>query len=122
MIKRNLGLLLFCLPIFGCRNSHTAILSITEMKPIIWDMLNADNWYLQTSLIDTSFRNKKANIVYYNKIFQQYDITKDQFYNSYSFYELHPEKMKILLDSVEAYGNREKMNLDKPFPINKPKK
>ena len=84
-------------------------------------MLNADNLYLQNSVSDTLFKSKKANVVYYDKIFKQYDITKEQFYNSYKFYELHPQKMKILLDSVEAFGMREKANLDKPL-ITKSKK
>jgi len=121
MIRNCFGLLL-CILLFSCRNNHTSILSIAEIKPVIWDMLNADNWYLQASLMDTAFKKKKANIVFYDKIFKQYDITREQFYKSYSYYELHPERMRILMDSVEAYGAREKMNLDKPLPIIKLKK
>jgi len=122
MTRKFISLLFISIIVFSCGKSHNSVLSIDEMKPIIWDMLNADNWYMQTSMMDTSFQNKKKNIIFYDKIFKQYDITKEQFYKSYSYYELHPVKMKILLDSVESYGTRAKMNLDKPIPINNLKK
>jgi len=122
MTRKFISLLFISIIGFSCGKSHNSVLSIDEMKPIIWDMLNADNWYMQTSIMDTSFQNKRKNIIFYDKIFKQYDITKEQFYKSYSYYELHPVKMKILLDSVESYGTRAKMNLDKPIPINNLKK
>ena len=122
MIKKTICLLFSSLLLFSCGKSYNSVLSIDEMKPIIWDMLNADNWYMQSSIMDTSFQNKKKNIILYDKIFKQYDVTKEQFYKSYSFYELHPAKMKVLLDSIESYGTRAKMNLDRPIPINNSKK
>ena len=122
MTRKFICLLFISIIGFSCGKSHNSVLSIDEMKPIIWDMLNADNWYMQTSIMDTSFQNKRKNIIFYDKIFKQYDITKEQFYKSYSYYELHPVKMKILLDSVESYGTRAKMNLEKPIPINNLKK
>ena len=121
MIRNCFGLMILCIGLLSCGNNHTSILTITEMKPLIWDMLNADNWYIQESVMDTAFKKKKENIVFYDKIFKQYDVTKEQFYKSYSYYELHPEKMRVLMDSVEAYGTREKMNLDRPLSINKKK-
>jgi len=121
MIRKAIGLL-FLFMGTSCGRNHASVLSISEMKPVMWDMLNADNWNFQVSVLDTTSKNKKNNIILYNKIFKQYDITREQFYNSYKYYELHPELMKTLVDSVEAYGLREKAILDLPKTMNKLKK
>ena len=114
MSRITLTCLLLFITLLSCTEKHSAVLTISEMKPIIWDMLNADNWNFQTAVTDTSNKNKKKNLAFYDKIFKQYDITKEQFYKSYKYYEFHPDRMKILIDSVEDYGQREKGDLDKP--------
>ena len=114
MSRVTLTCLLLFITLLSCTEKHSAVLTISEMKPIIWDMLNADNWNFQTAVTDTANKNKKNNLAFYDKIFKQYDITKEQFYKSYKYYEFHPDRMKILIDSVEAYGQRQKSDLDKP--------
>lgn len=96
----------------ACGKKHSSVLSLNDMKTVMWDMLNADSWYAQTALRDTTGNLNKKNIEWYGQIFVQHDITKEQFYKSYSYYEARPEKMKLLMDSIEAYGTRTKMNLD----------
>ncbi len=120
MMKRIVG---FCLlSIFiSCGKNHNAILSINQMKVVMWDMLNADNWHFQTTLVDSTAQKNKKNVALYQQVFQQEGVTKEQFYKSYKYYQSHPDQMKILLDSTEAYGTRVMGETDvkKPSPLQK---
>ena len=98
--------------IVACGKNGSSVLPLNDMKVIMWDMFNADSWYTQTAMRDTTGKLSKQNVVWYQQIFLQHNITKEQFYKSYSYYESHPDKMKLLIDSVEAYGTRTKMGLD----------
>ena len=90
----------------SCGKNHNSILSVNEMKIVMWDMFNADNWYNQIAIKDsTAFKNRK-NVALYQQVFQKDGVTREQFYTSYKYYQSHPDKMKVLLDSVEAYGER----------------
>ena len=60
---------------------------------------------------DSTIVIKKENIALYNKIFDLHKISKDEFYNSYNYYENHPNEMKILLDSISAYGIKKRDTL-----------
>ncbi|MBG9374927.1 DUF4296 domain-containing protein [Panacibacter sp. DH6] len=86
------------------------VLGINEMKPIMWDMLRAGSLAQNLSGIDTvKIRDISTNS--YQQIFQLYGISKEQFYDSYQYYIEHPDKQKILLDSVVGYANRKRMEL-----------
>ncbi len=111
MMKR-LVCIIFITATIACGKNHSSVLSLNDMKTVMWDMLNADSWYAQTALRDTTGKLNKKNIEWYGQIFLEHDITKEQFYKSYSYYEARPEKMKLLMDSIEAYGTRTKMALD----------
>ena len=92
----------------SCGQNHGGILSMADMKVVMWDMLNADSWYFQASIKDSTAAARKLNVQLYQQVFLQHDITREQFYASYKYYQLRPEKMQVLMDSVEAYGNRVK--------------
>jgi hypothetical protein len=90
----------------ACGKNPNSILPINQMKVVMWDMFNADNWYYQIAIKDSTAHNNKMNVALYQQVFQQDDITKEQFYKSYKYYQSHPYQMKTLLDSTEAYGKR----------------
>ena len=79
------------------------------MKVVLWDMMKADEWYVQTTIIDTLHMRTKENIQLYEQVFAIHHTSKNQFYNSYKYYQTHPDKFKVLMDSITAYANREKM-------------
>jgi len=60
------------------------------------------------SIIDST----QKNLALYNKIFQLHNISKDEYYTSYDYYKNHPNEMKILLDSVAAFGTRRRDTLN----------
>ena len=106
-------IMLLCLGWMGCRSSagKTKPLVLDTMKVIMWDMLRADEWYIRLSIKDSTLKTKKENIRLYEQVFAIHGVTKDQFYNSFKYYEAHPVECKVLLDSVEAFANREKNRL-----------
>ncbi|MFY7898669.1 MAG: DUF4296 domain-containing protein [Chitinophagaceae bacterium] len=97
--------LAFCCLMVAC-NSNENRLTINEMKPIMWDMITADEWFSQITLKDSTARPKMKNAEMYQQIFAKYKITKEQFYNSYHYFQMHPNELKVLIDSVDKYGSR----------------
>ena len=49
----------------------------------------------------------------FQQVFDLYHITKEEFYKSYRYYEEHPDKNNILMDSLSAYANRQRQELYK---------
>lgn len=78
------------------------------MKGIVWDLIKAGEWHLQTIVKDTLAKRKKDDIRLYQQVFAIHGVSKDQFYSSYKYYEAHPVEFKILIDSVDALSTREK--------------
>jgi hypothetical protein len=100
---------LICL---ACNNKSKDNLPINSMKLIIWDMMKADEWFVQTTIKDTLHLRKKENIELYEQVFAIHKTNRKQFYNSYKFYQTHPDQLKILMDSITALSNREKTLID----------
>jgi hypothetical protein len=100
--------MLLIISVLACKkkSDDAKILAINDMKTIIWDMTLADEWFNQISNTDSLHKNRKMNIQLYEQVFTSHNITKKNFYTSYQYYQLHPDKMKILIDSVCAYGDR----------------
>ncbi|MDI9363636.1 MAG: DUF4296 domain-containing protein [Flavobacterium sp.] len=100
----------------ACNNKPNANkpLGINQMKTILWDIENADIWFNQIPLTDSVHKTQQMNIQLYEQVFASHNITKQQFYNSYQYYQTRPDKMKILMDSVVAYGERVKASYKGP--------
>ncbi|MFP5040938.1 DUF4296 domain-containing protein [Parasediminibacterium sp. JCM 36343] len=109
-INCTLLLLLFGI---ACGNKNNTVLQIPDMKFVMWDMVMADNLFGQMAIKDSLARPQKKNIALYQKVFEHNNTTREQFYNSYKYYQMHPLEMKILFDSVEAYGARVKVQYEK---------
>jgi hypothetical protein len=81
----------------------------------MWDMITADAWMKQQFPIDSIVDSTKRNIALYNKVFSLNKISKEDYYASYNYYKAHPNEMKILLDSVAAFGIRKRDTLTNHF-------
>jgi|GEM_PF-743002 len=111
MMKRTgVAVLIICMAI-ACKPTPD-IIPLPEMKFVMWDILNADALYTQLALKDSLARQKKLNVQLYQKVFDIHHISRQQFFTSYRYYEANPDKMKILMDSVNAYGTRERSIAD----------
>jgi hypothetical protein len=88
------------------------ILTPNEMKLAMIDMIKADE-YINTVLIkDTTIDKKITRTELYENIFQRHKTSRKQFYDSYTYYQQHPDLHKILFDSLINYGNRVKNKLE----------
>jgi hypothetical protein len=111
-MQKNLGKILssgliFFSVLVACKQAKPGI-ELNKMKVIVWDMFTADEWYNEWQIKDSTAIKKKVNIGIYKQVLQNHNITKEQFYKSYDYYLAHPAEMKVLIDSVEAYGLRKK--------------
>jgi tRNA/tmRNA/rRNA uracil-C5-methylase (TrmA/RlmC/RlmD family) len=94
------------------KSKDNQVLPINSMKLIMWDMMKADEWFVQTTIKDTQHLRKKENIELYEQVFAIHNTSRKQFYNTYKFYQTHPDQLKILIDSITAFSNREKTLID----------
>ena len=84
------------------------ILTINKMKLVMWDVMQVDE-FANTFMVKDSLLNiPKESGKMYEKVFGIHNVSSQQFYSSFDFYRKHPRYFKILLDSVSAFGNRER--------------
>jgi hypothetical protein len=114
MSKGITGLLtFFCLIIVGCSDKNSVpsgILPVDKMYPVLWDMIEADQ-YAALLAKDSTRAGKKLDIKLehlrlYEQVLQSYGISREKFQKSYNYYKEHPEINQILYDSLVAQGNR----------------
>jgi len=108
MRKTIIFFLLFTTLLNACRNNNAKarLLPFDTMKVVIWDMLSVNEWNNVVASQDTVFRKLRDDRVQYQQVFYWHHITKNKFYDSYKYYEQHPDKMKLLIDSVSSYGRK----------------
>lgn len=88
------------------------VLSAEKMKPVLWDMILADQYILSKDPNEDSLKSEA--IIKFEEVFAKHKIDKEIFYNSFRYYEEHPDLLKVLMDSVTAYGTRERGDLAGP--------
>ena len=109
-MKRTSFFILLCF-LFACNNPNKIpedIIGISKMKFIVWDLVNAGEYAQLQNSNDSLPTLTKETTKKFQQVFAIYGITKDQFYKSYSYYEQHPDKNKILMDSVSNYAARKR--------------
>ena len=85
------------------------VLPVNTMKVVMFDMLKADEWYARKLAGDTLMLRMKDDIPLYEQVFAVHKLTKQQFFDSYHYYEAHPVAYKELVDSLESYANNQKL-------------
>ena len=102
--------LLFFASIISCTHKDSipsGIISKDEMKKVLWDMIEADQFSKQFILKDSAKKNVNVETMkLYEQVFQVHHITKDEFQKSYQFYISRPDILKVLLDSLSVQGSR----------------
>lgn len=94
----------------SCRNeTKTTIIPVDSMKLIMWDMMKADEWFSRKIVQDTNATRNKEDVKMYEMVFKVYGVTRERYFTSYRYYEGRPVSFKRLLDSLDAYANRERL-------------
>jgi hypothetical protein len=111
MRKRVAGLLaiLGLLLVQACSDKTSVplgILSIDKMTPILWDMVEADQYAAMLIKDSAHVDPKLERLRLYEQVFRSHDISREKFEKSYKYYKEHPEINQILYDSLAAQGSR----------------
>jgi hypothetical protein len=110
MRKGIAGLLAVCCWIFaGCSGKDSVpfgILPVDKMSPILWDIIEADQYAAILVKDSTHVDPKLERLRLYAQVFRTHGITREKFQKSYNYYKEHPEINKTLYDSLAAQGDR----------------
>jgi hypothetical protein len=91
----------FC--VTGCKDKDgipSGILGKDKMGSVLWDVLQANQLtaeYAKRRLLKEPY---VENAQLQKQIFDQHQVTREEFYNSYAYYKNHPELMGTMIDSM----------------------
>ena len=111
---KQLSFLIVCIICIGCGDGNKApsnLLAKEKMQLVMWDLLEANSFTQRYMKMDTLKNPAIENLQMQQQIFQLHKINKDDFYRSYDYYSSHPDEMRILLDSIVAIGERNKIQM-----------
>ena len=91
------------------------ILAPEKMQEVLWDMIRADEFLVSYVIKDTSVNRKTESIKLYDKVFDVHDISKSAFEKSFKYYQLHPEILQPIMDSLNA--RKTDLEIGEPLPI-----
>jgi len=104
------GLLAVCCWVFaGCSGKNSVpfgILPVEKMSPILWDIIEADQYAAIVVKDSTHVDRRLERLRLYEQVFRSHGITREKFQKSYNYYREHPEVNQVLYDSMTAQGNR----------------
>ena len=78
------------------------------MQTVVWQLMQADEYYTRVSVVDSTWEADKKNIEFYQQIFDLNKVDRVEFYNTIDYLQKHPIEFKELMDSVNELSKREK--------------
>jgi hypothetical protein len=112
MIIKRAGIFCIMLVLFSCAEKGKVpkgIIPPEEMKLIVWDLMRADEPAYKLKLDSSINTTNNKLMVMYNTVFAIHKISRNEFYKSYAYYEAHPDIHKEMMDSVQAFANRQQI-------------
>ncbi len=109
-MKKIVSLLFFIVFFLSCSHKDEIppdIFSINTMKKVVWDLEVAEQTASEKFIMQKDSLQMEATSLY-QQVFAKYKTNKATFYKSMSYYEAHPDVLKVLFDSVNNYGTRQK--------------
>lgn len=104
---RILLIFFFAVIIFSCKSSIPSdVLPPKKMQAVLWDVMQADALAEYYAMSDSTFTRLSKHIDYYQKVFANHKINKEDFTKSLAYYESHPSSLKPILDSLQSFGQR----------------
>lgn len=105
--------------LIACSSSPVpkGIIPPAEIQEIVFDLIKADEFMNRFAVKDSTVNIKTHRITLYEQVFAVHQTSKDEFYKSYKYYQQHPDKNKILFDSLYAAANRKKIEVLKPKAV-----
>ena len=99
----------------GCSKSPVpkGILPPDKMEAVVGDVIKVDEFINNFILKDTLVDVKKKRTELYEKVFLLHKTTRKDFYNSFKYYQAHPDIQKALFDSLSNHLNNIKTDTAK---------
>ena len=110
MVIRMKKLIILSFILWGCQNkaAKDKLVDRKTMQTVVWQLMQADEYYTRASLMDSTLRLNKKNVQMYQQIFTINKVDRIDFYNTIDYLERHPIEFKQLMDSVNEVSKREK--------------
>ncbi len=95
---------------YSCSNVDQKMkrLDMKTMQKVVWQLMQADEYYTRVSIVDSTWKIRKKNIEFYQQIFDLNKVNRVDFYNTIDYLQRHPVEFKELMDSVNELSKREK--------------
>ena len=108
------SIVILSLFLFACKQDAKPknAIPMDKMKVVLWQLMQADEYYSRASVMDTTMRLDKKNVRLYKQIFELNKVDRVAFYNTLSYLQKRPIEFKELMDSAYALSKREKMKLN----------
>ena len=102
-------IILSCI-LLGCSTPSTKDKRVDKktMQTVVWQLMQADEYYSRVSVVDSTWMADKKNIEFYQQIFDLNKVDRVEFYNTIDYLKTHPIEFKELMDSVNELSKREK--------------
>lgn len=97
--------------LFSCKSANDIpgnIIPVDSMKLVMWDMMRTGAYVDHAFSKDSALLEKKY-IELYRQVFLLHKITKAEFDESLAYYLQHPDKNKIMLDSLNNFASKQRM-------------
>jgi hypothetical protein len=125
-MRRISFLLLTLLVLVSCSEEPDGkpALSQMEMVPVVYQLMLVDEISLDYQNRDSTRRMDSIRARKYDQVFDLNQVDYKTFKESYDYYLARPDQLKVIFDSVEAYGNRDRLARMIPSasqPVTKPK-
>ncbi len=107
----------------SCNNKDgipSGILKPDKMQAVFWDIMRAETYTAQYIKKDSTKNPIIENATLQQQIFATHHVTRLDFYESYRFYNVHAQLMRVLLDSITTIREREKYTILYSKPVIKP--
>lgn len=110
-------LLLLFLSACSSNDVPKGVIPPDKMKVVLFDVMRADEFATNYISTDTTKNINEERIKLYETVFALHKTNKEAFYNSFDYYQKHPDQYKQLFDSLVAYTGRLGAKPDVPKPI-----
>lgn len=93
--------------LFSCAGKRPKdILPPEKMKQVTFDLIRADEFLNNFVSRDSGVDMKYKTIEMYEQVFAIHQVSRQQFYKSYKYYQQHADEQKQLFDSIYTLGTR----------------
>jgi hypothetical protein len=95
----------------GSKKEKGNLLSQDKMKAVMWDIFQAQAFTENFIKNDSSKNVLAESAKLQQQVFALHKITKQDYDRTYSYYKVHPDEMKVLLDSISAFAENQRRDM-----------